>query len=1675
DSLGGNSQTLMLACISPSEKNSSESLNTIRYANRARNIRNKVAVNFDKNSSAELSMLKTEVARLRGELSKLKMLRRQSSMALNDAGSDGNTLRFEVEIKRLESANVELSQRLESALHRTAVLEHERNVLRVKIADLGGTLDSIPSTPAVPAASLPGTPGTTAINGTETLTDPDGLFNDGDMLNQSSVLNTMDRELSEQAERHEHQIDSVRRHYASKLELLQETLSIVQKERDVALQRLANSANSQEQSNTDHASKPASLGGAANSNSSRRALGIDSSSASNGTPTKLRLPSRMSKGGLRREFSSSSTPISRKSSVADLANSQIPAPNGRPAPSPAAIQSRRDSTAILVRELQEQLESLKLDSKSSADKANADNERLTQQIQDQAKEISRLRRQRTGRTQKRRYSFLPLKDSSWDVAKSTVHIHGRSHNDAPNLLRAAFIKKILEGELHRCVQARQMLRERDSYLMKQDELIGEQNDLLLCLQGIDSEFDDESSSSATKMRHASERIDIIDAELHYLDLKVRDVEAEVAKLSESTSENSSDPNSSNLLSTPLIINMSGLAMRMVEDVVRIDYRAFSDLFEHLSQTDTTGLAYLFIQDIIELRLLAHQDELTRTELEEQSMDLRRTLLAMQKTALNAALTYERELGDAERKLNALQSPDLSVQSSDCGHHPEPALYDSSSNDDLDRSTNAAAVGLDIQTETLTDSHSTAGANRAMQTPNAKAAMSVHSRQPSADVSPQQAQRSVYESVRERGILLRSAILGASNGYDSGPLPSSSSRRTSYVGADEAKSPVPTVSSPLINSTGVDAGTDSDSSDVLSDGSVIGKSKFVVKDLADDMSDFASDDNDEGMAASYSKDKSLFQAPQNTEQANEDAGSPCTTVDSAFSQEVVKASPPLFQSTRSLRMPGSDEHQDTINGSASDQQAYASNPFEDNYASLPNAPEAHASPSGLTTDARLPESSKSPAHLSVSAQSSSKDTPSTPIESDFSAVGSEGLAFRGEHAEPQSAAGSNHDEFFTEPEDSESDEEVSEIYRSGSGEFFRRPNLARNSSTRSRQRSRHLVRRAQRRSNQGLPPPFVLSKQGISSRPTKKTGIAKRRVDLRSLHISLPIVPPEMIEYINKRNPNALKINNSEPLVASPDLLKQMRIPENGQYENNIAAIASFTVKKPPSVNKSRDVPEPQSPISTDSVMDGYKSHDCIAGAADEPGKDSEHPVELHRAALQPGAVVANDSQYMEMDKKALEHGYDPSLHVKFSISKDSMDPMLPSSVSSDSTPNATESWNRPFRHQLRSSPAFHSNPSPYSMQGPKLSYASVISDGQNDELVFKTTERDIRTSLAVPRSEQASSNSSGVFERQQQHSLSSSSGERSAVDIKSSSGAYSHIASPLSPRSPPTKTFPSVPSSPNPRLPAIAETTKNGTLEQVHRFLSPTERINASLFSMIDAANADPEQLKLLREQHSAAKSILPQAETEHFLTQFGDEYDACARFDPLNQEIESSVEESRNNAEFKPSKIRRRANTASNSTVYVSTVSSAVGSNTSMVSSGGRFTKLLQGFGFGGGSKSREQVPEHSGMSAAMARMNRDRSHSDSTEARKAQMRRAGSASVIGRDFGHGNGASTPLSFASKVHSYDSQVMPISRWRYVRPATATPGSTSSFSMQYRSANPASSKALPATPSSTTISKSPHH
>lgn len=47
DSLGGNTKTLMVACLSPADNNYDETLSTLRYANRAKNIKNRPKINED--------------------------------------------------------------------------------------------------------------------------------------------------------------------------------------------------------------------------------------------------------------------------------------------------------------------------------------------------------------------------------------------------------------------------------------------------------------------------------------------------------------------------------------------------------------------------------------------------------------------------------------------------------------------------------------------------------------------------------------------------------------------------------------------------------------------------------------------------------------------------------------------------------------------------------------------------------------------------------------------------------------------------------------------------------------------------------------------------------------------------------------------------------------------------------------------------------------------------------------------------------------------------------------------------------------------------------------------------------------------------------------------------------------------------------------------------------------------------------------------------------------------------------------------------------------------------------------------------------------------------------------------------------------------------------------------
>ncbi|KAI9255981.1 P-loop containing nucleoside triphosphate hydrolase protein [Sporodiniella umbellata] len=102
DSLGGNSQTLMLACASPADSNRTETVNTLKYANRARNIRNRVVVNQEMG----------EVERLKETIHRLKEEARSNDLFSNACSNEMDALKTEVVslTHTLEQTSLELAQ-----------------------------------------------------------------------------------------------------------------------------------------------------------------------------------------------------------------------------------------------------------------------------------------------------------------------------------------------------------------------------------------------------------------------------------------------------------------------------------------------------------------------------------------------------------------------------------------------------------------------------------------------------------------------------------------------------------------------------------------------------------------------------------------------------------------------------------------------------------------------------------------------------------------------------------------------------------------------------------------------------------------------------------------------------------------------------------------------------------------------------------------------------------------------------------------------------------------------------------------------------------------------------------------------------------------------------------------------------------------------------------------------------------------------------------------------------------------------------------------------------------------------------------------------------------------------------------------------------------------------------
>ncbi|XP_051559154.1 kinesin-like protein KIF16B isoform X4 [Myxocyprinus asiaticus] len=131
DSLGGNSKTIMIATISPADVNYGETLSTLRYANRAKNIINKPTINEESNVRL--------IRELRAEIARLKALLAQGNqIALLDSPT---ALSMEEELHQNEARVLELTKEWTNKWNETQNILKE-DTLALRKEGIGVILDS---------------------------------------------------------------------------------------------------------------------------------------------------------------------------------------------------------------------------------------------------------------------------------------------------------------------------------------------------------------------------------------------------------------------------------------------------------------------------------------------------------------------------------------------------------------------------------------------------------------------------------------------------------------------------------------------------------------------------------------------------------------------------------------------------------------------------------------------------------------------------------------------------------------------------------------------------------------------------------------------------------------------------------------------------------------------------------------------------------------------------------------------------------------------------------------------------------------------------------------------------------------------------------------------------------------------------------------------------------------------------------------------------------------------------------------------------------------------------------------------------------------------------------------------------------------------------------------------
>ncbi|KAL4224904.1 Kinesin-like protein kif17 [Mactra antiquata] len=171
DSLGGNTKTLMVACLSPADNNYDETLSTLRYANRAKNIKNKPKINEDP-KDALLRQYQEEIERLKAMLmGQIPVPEGGFSDVMGSDGSrpavksadDGAREELEEEKRKIkedyDKKLEEMQNQYEEEKISKAKLEQDMIKLRSfydsRLANVDGKIDKLPTTAEIDEQATP--------------------------------------------------------------------------------------------------------------------------------------------------------------------------------------------------------------------------------------------------------------------------------------------------------------------------------------------------------------------------------------------------------------------------------------------------------------------------------------------------------------------------------------------------------------------------------------------------------------------------------------------------------------------------------------------------------------------------------------------------------------------------------------------------------------------------------------------------------------------------------------------------------------------------------------------------------------------------------------------------------------------------------------------------------------------------------------------------------------------------------------------------------------------------------------------------------------------------------------------------------------------------------------------------------------------------------------------------------------------------------------------------------------------------------------------------------------------------------------------------------------------------------------------------------------------------------